>query len=269
MRRLRHLLERELVTYERQPGLPPHARSAGIPRRAHYSLTDAGRMLLEVPAEAGRWERRWCARAGRGGAAGAVAIKALADDHTREIALLLTDGPLCTRELDERVPGLGRSALRRRLRELLLAGMLQRRQRGKVPVYELTAGARHLASVAMLAGRWEWRWAPPEHAAPGRDLAALLHLLAPVARIPEPVAGVCRLHVDKRGADEPDIHLAARASGIVALAEAPAAPAEATGYASAGAWCDALLTDAGPIEISGDEGLLAAVIAGLSAALLA
>jgi DNA-binding HxlR family transcriptional regulator len=170
MRRLRHLLDNELVTYERQPGVPPHARSAGIPRRAHYSLTDAGRMLLEVPAEAGRWEQRWCAQAERGGAAGAVAIKALADDHTREIGLLLADGPLCTRELDERTPGLGRSALRRRLRELLLAGMLQRRQQGRVPLYELTAGARHLASVAMLAGRWEWRWARPEHPACGGEL---------------------------------------------------------------------------------------------------
>jgi DNA-binding HxlR family transcriptional regulator len=269
MRRLRHLLDNELVTYERQPGLPPHARSAGIPRRAHYSLTDAGRMLLEIPAEAGRWEQRWCAQAERGAAAGAVAIKALADDHTREIALPLADGPLCTSELDERAPGLGRSALRRRLRELLLTGMLQRSNQGRVPVYELTAGARHLASVAMLAGRWEWRWARPEHPAPGRDLAALLHLLAPVARVPEAVAGICRLHVDTRGAEHSDIYLAVSAGDVLALSEAPAAPAEAAGHASADAWCDALLIGEGSIAISGDEALLAAVIAALGAALLA
>jgi DNA-binding HxlR family transcriptional regulator len=269
MRRLRHLLERELVTYERQPGLPPHAHSDGIPRRAYYSLTGAGRMLLEIIAEAGRWEQRWCAQAARGAAAGALAIKALADDHTREIALLLTDGALCTRELDERAPGLGRSALRRRLRDLLLAGMLERRNEGRVPVYELTAGARHLASVAMLAGRWEWRWARPEHPAPGRDLAALLHLLAPVARIPEAVAGICQLHVDTRGAGEPDVYLAARAGDVVALSEGPAAPPEAAGHASADAWCDAMLTGGGSIAISGDAGVLVAVIAALSAALLA
>ncbi|HEY5044341.1 MAG TPA: winged helix-turn-helix transcriptional regulator [Solirubrobacteraceae bacterium] len=166
MRRLHHLLERELVTYERQPGLPPHAHSAPIPREAHYGLTDAGRMLLDVPAEAGRWERRWCAQAERGASAGAVAIKALADDHTRKIALLLADGPLCTKELDERAADLGRSALRRRLRDLLHAGMLERRMQGQVPVYELTAGARQLASVAVLAGRWEWRW---EHPASGKN----------------------------------------------------------------------------------------------------
>jgi DNA-binding HxlR family transcriptional regulator len=170
MRRLRHLLDRDLVSYQRQPGVPPRPRSGGIPRQAHYSLTDAGRMLLEVPAEAGRWEQRWCAQAKRGGPAGALAIRLLADDHTRKLALLLADGPLCTKDLDERSPDLGRSALRRRLRDLLHAGLLDRRKRGQVPVYELTPAARHLASVAMLAGRWESRCARPEHAAPGTDL---------------------------------------------------------------------------------------------------
>jgi DNA-binding HxlR family transcriptional regulator len=160
MRRLRHLLERELVTYERQPGLPPHAHSAPVPRRAHYSLTDAGRMLLEVPAEAGRWEQRWCAQAERGASAGAVAIKVLADDHTREIAQLLTDGPLGTKELDERAADLGRSALRRRLRDGVSTGLLERRQRGRVPIYELTTATRDLSSVALVAARWEQRWSP-------------------------------------------------------------------------------------------------------------
>jgi DNA-binding HxlR family transcriptional regulator len=169
MRRLRHLLEWELVSNERRPGLPPHARSAAIARRADYSLTDAGRMLLEVPAEAGRWEQRWRPQVERGASAGALAIKLLADDHTRKIVLLLADGPLCTRELDERAPDLGRSALRRRLRDLLLAEMLERRRRGQVPVYELTAAARELASVALLAGRWERRWARPGDPARGED----------------------------------------------------------------------------------------------------
>jgi DNA-binding HxlR family transcriptional regulator len=170
MRRLRHLLESELVSYEHRPGLPPHARSAAIARQAHYSLTDAGRMLLEVPAEAARWERRRRPPAVPGASAGSVAIKLLADDHTRKIMLLLADGPLCTKELDERASDLGRSALRRRLRELLLAGLLERRQRGQVPVYELTEGARQLASVARLAGRWESRWARPAQVATGGSL---------------------------------------------------------------------------------------------------
>jgi DNA-binding HxlR family transcriptional regulator len=170
MRRLRHLLDRDLVSYERQPGLPPHARSAGIPREAHYGLTDAGRMLLEVPAEAGRWEKRWFPQAKQDDLADTLAITLLADDHTRKLALLLADGPLCTKDLDERSPDLGRSALRRRLHDLLHAGLLHRRKRGQAPVYELTPAVRHLASVAMLAGHWESRWARPQHPEPRTDL---------------------------------------------------------------------------------------------------
>ena len=158
MRRLRLLRERELVTHERRPGLPPHARSAPVARQAHYELTDAGRMLLEVPVEAARWEGRWYPQVERGASAGATAIKLLADNHTRKIVLLLAAAPLGAKDLDARALDLGRSALRRRLRDLLLAGMLERRQHERIPVYELTPGVRQLASVAMLAGRWEQRW---------------------------------------------------------------------------------------------------------------
>jgi DNA-binding HxlR family transcriptional regulator len=267
--RLRHLLESELVTCEHQPGLPPHARSPGVPREAHYSLTDAGRMLLEVTAEACRWEEIWCPQDERRGPAGVLAIKLIADDHTREIMLLLADGPLSPADLGGCVRDLGRSALRRRLGELVLGGLLEQRKRGRVSRYELTAGARHLALVALLAGRWEWQWSRPEHPAPGRDLHDLLHMLAPVARIPEPIAGICRLHLDARGADDPDIYLAARAGSVLALAGAPAAPPEAVGHATPEAWCDALLLREGTITISGNQPLLAAVIRALSTALLA
>ena len=57
MRRLRHLLEHELVTYEYLPGVPPRVDGGGIPHEAHYHLTDAARALLEIIAQADRWER--------------------------------------------------------------------------------------------------------------------------------------------------------------------------------------------------------------------
>jgi DNA-binding HxlR family transcriptional regulator len=269
MRRLRQLLDSELVTYEHLPGQPPHARSAPIPQEAHYSLSDAGRELLEVTAEAGRWDQTWCSQDERSAPAGALAIKLTADEHTRKIGLLLADGPLHTTDLDKRTPDLCRSALRRRLRDLVLAGLLEQRKRGRIPLYELTARARHLAHVATLAGRWEWQWSRPDHPVPGGDLSKLLHMLAPVARIPEPIAGICQLHLDARGADDPDIYLAAQAGNVLALAGAPAAPPEAVGRASPEAWCDALLQREGPIATSGDEELLAAVIGALSRALLA
>ncbi len=269
MRRLRHLLDGELVTDEHRPGQPPHARGAGIPPEAHYNLTAAGCALLEVTAEAERWEQTWSSQVERSGPSGVLAIKLTADEHMREITLLLADGPLCTADLDGRTPGLGRSALRRRLCDLVLAGLLERHRRGRGPLYALTDGARHLALVAMLAGRWEWQWSKPERALPGKDLHRLLHMLAPVTHIPGPITGICQLHFDTRGADDPDIYLAARAGDVLALADAPTASPEAVGHATPEAWCDALLLREGPIAMSGDEALLAAVITALGTALLA
>jgi DNA-binding HxlR family transcriptional regulator len=268
MRRLRHLLDAELVTHEHRPGQPPRARSAGTPHQAHYNLTAAGQMLLEVIAAAGRWEDTWSSRDERREGAGTLAIELTADEHMRNITLLLADGPLCTKDLDGLTSDLGRSALRRRLRELVLAGLLERRNRGRAPLYELTAGARHLALVAMLAGRWEWQWSRPRRQAPGRDLDELMHMLAPVAHIPEPLAGTCQLHLDTRGADDPDIYLAARAGNVLALAGAPATPPEAVGHATPEVWCDALLRRERRITVSGNQPLLAGVIAALSTALL-
>ncbi|MGH6793614.1 MAG: hypothetical protein ACREDH_00040, partial [Methylocella sp.] len=82
-----------------------------------------------------------------------------ADQHSRKITLLLADRPLASHELDKRMPDLVRSALRRRLRELILAGLLEQTRERRLRLYGLTEGARHLALVAMLAGSWEWRWA--------------------------------------------------------------------------------------------------------------
>jgi DNA-binding HxlR family transcriptional regulator len=269
IRRLRHLLDSELVTYERRPGVPPHALSAGIPHQAHYELTSSGRMLLEIIHAAARWEQFWWSRAERRGPAGTLAIKLSADRHMRKITLLLADGPLGSRDLDERAHDLCRSALRRRLRELVLAGLLEQRKRGRVPLYELTPGARHLARVAMLAGRWEWQWSRPQHPAPGSDLNDLLHMLAPVARVPQPITGICRLRVDTGSALDPDIYLSARAGNVLALAGVPATPPEAVGQATPEAWCGALLRREGPIRMSGNEALLAAVVGAFSTALTA
>jgi len=267
-RRLRRLHDRGLVSRERQPGTPPRSCLPGVPHETRYGLTAAGRRLLEVADEAARWERAWCAEIERRGPAGTLAIKLSADSHMRKITLLLADGPLGSRDLDERTPGLCRSALRRRLRELVLAGLVERRRRGTVPLYELTIAARHLARVAMLAGRWEWQWSRPERPAPGNDLNDLLRMLAPVAHVPEPLAGICRLRVTGCAVD-PEIYLAAGAGGILALASAPATPPAAVGHARPEAWCDALFLRDGPITMSGNLPLLAAVIGALSAVLTA
>jgi DNA-binding HxlR family transcriptional regulator len=268
MRRLRHLREHELVSCEHRPGSPPHAHGAGIAPEAHYALLDAGRELLEIAAQAARWERDWWTQHELRDSDGTRAIRLTADRHARKIALLLADGPLPSADLERHTPDLARSALRRRLRELVLARLLERRGRGRVRLYELTERARHLALVAMLAGRWEWRWCRPAHAAPARDLERLLRLLAPAAHIPQALTGVCQLRLDVGRDDTPDISLAARA-GRLAVADARAGASQAVARASPQAWCETLLQRDGRIAISGDQVLLAKVMEALSAALLA
>ena len=155
IRRLRGLLDGELVSCEHQSGVPPHPGSTAVPRRAYYSLTDAGRTLGEVTSEADRWEQTWCSELERGAPPGILALGLSANQRTRKIMLALADGPLAVRDIRTRLPDLRSSTLRRRLCNLVLGGLLERQELGRVQRYGLTARARDLAMVAMLAGRWE------------------------------------------------------------------------------------------------------------------
>jgi DNA-binding HxlR family transcriptional regulator len=267
LRRLRRLLEDGLVTHAHLPGVPPQTDSVGIPREAHYVLTDAGWALLEVARQVERWERTWCSPEDLGDRDRAPAIRLTADTDARRITLLLADGPLSGGDLEKRIPDLARSALRRRVRRLWRAGLLEQRPRGRERVSELTAAARNLALVSMRAGVWECQWSKPPSPTPGRDLSGLLRLLAPVASTPEPIAGLCQLHLEVSEPDEADIYVAALA-GHVALADAPAGPPQAVANASPAALCAALLAPATPVVASGDRALLAAILEALSAALL-
>jgi DNA-binding HxlR family transcriptional regulator len=269
VRRLRLLLDTELVSCERQPGVPPHRGSAAVPRRTYYSLTDAGRTLLEVTSEAHRWEQAWCSQLERGVPPGIVAIGLSANRRTRMIMLALADGPLSVGDLQARLPELRRSTLRRRLSHLILGGLLEQQEVGRAERYGLTARARQLATVAMLAGRWEWQWSRPEHVVPGSDLVALVHVIAPMARVSRPTAGICQLHLGADRAAAPDIYLAAAAGSIRTLREAPATPPEAVGHATPEAWCDALVQTDRRITVDGNHTLMLAVLGALNDALRA
>ena len=269
VRRLRRLLDSELVSCERHSGVPPRPGIAAIPRRVYYSVTDAGRMLLEVTAAADRWEQEWCSQLERGVPPGIVAIGLSANQRTRKIMLALADGPLAANDLQARLPEVRRTTLRRRLSNLILEGLLERQDVGHIQLYELTARARHLAMVAMLAGRWEWQWFRPADAVPANDFIDLLHMLAPIAEVSGPTAGICQLHLETDGAAAPDIYLAARDGSILALTETPSTPPEAVGRATPEAWCDALLLPNGGISVAGNRTLMLAVISALSEALRA
>jgi hypothetical protein len=159
--------------------------------------------------------------------------------------------------------------LRRRLPNLILEGLLEQQEVGHVKRYGLTPRARQLATVAMLAGRWEWQWSRPEYVVPGSDLVDLLQVIAPMARVSRPTAGICQLHLEADGAAAPAIYLAAAAGGIRTLLEAPTTPPEAVGYATPGAWCDALLLPDRRITMKGNRTLMLAVLRALSEALRA
>jgi DNA-binding HxlR family transcriptional regulator len=268
IRRLHRLLNSELVSCKRHSGVPPHPGSAAIPRRALYSLTDAGRTLGEITAEADLWEKAWCSQLERGTPPGILAIGLSANQRTRKIMVVLADGPLAVRDMQMRLPELQHSTLRRRLHNLVLGGLLERQTLGRVQRYELTARARRLAMVALLAGRWEWQWFRPEQAVPGSDLIDLLHVLAPIAHVSGPTVGICQIHLEAHGAAAPDVYLAARAGRIIALPEAPATPPEAVGHGTPEAWCDALLAPPRRIAVSGNRRLMVAVIGALGAALV-
>ena len=268
IRRLRALLDAQLVSLDHQSGVPPHPGSAATSRRAYYSLTDAGRMLLEVTAEADRWEQRWCSKLERGVPPGLVAIGLSANQRTRKIMLALADGPLAVRDMQAQLPELRRSTLRRRLSNLVLGGLLERQEFEQAQRFGLTARARQLAMVAMLAGRWEWQRLRPEHPVPGSDLIDLLHIIAPIARVPSPTVGTCQLQVEVRGTDDPDIYLAAQGGKIRALPHTPSTLPEAVGHGTPQAWCETLLKPRELISIGGDRALLDAVIGALSAALV-
>jgi DNA-binding HxlR family transcriptional regulator len=258
MRRLRELSLHGVVAREQRSGSPPHVQ---------YALTDRARELLEIAELAERWERGPSRVSDP--PAGTVALSLVADGRCRAIVRALADGPLSYGELGRRLPGLSHAALARRLRQLALGGVLiaPREPRREVR-YELTPSGRRLALVVVLSVRWQWHWARPADPGPSSDLGGLVHLIAPLARTPPRIAGICALHVDAPVPHALGVHVAVGSGRISALALAPLDPADAQGRARPPAWCDALAHgDPTPIAIDGDRALLTAVVGALSVAL--
>lgn len=141
-------------------GAVTHERILGTPPRAYYSLTDAGGALLQIAEASERWGQRGPTEAQRCDP-DAMALRLLADGHTRTILRALAGRPLRPTDL-HRLLGPGKSVICRRLHSLLLDGILARsKNKGEVR-YTLTGDARRLGFIALLAARWERRWANAE-----------------------------------------------------------------------------------------------------------
>jgi DNA-binding HxlR family transcriptional regulator len=258
MRALRDLLASGAVSRHRTGGLSP---------RADYTLTDAGRRLIDVPAAAERWGRTWSPPDSGRRPAARLALRLVADEPTRTLLLSLADGPLPAIVLDKRLPSPQRSATRDRLAQLIIAGILVRSDIGHQPRYTLTSSARRLPLIGLLGGHWERRWTPGIDTDSG-DLPGLLRLLAPIVQTPEPIAGICRLHI-AAGTREQDIYLVADHGRLAALPAPTAAQPEAVGSGPLEAWCDALLHNrlAG-ITTSGNVALVTTMLASITDTLL-
>jgi DNA-binding HxlR family transcriptional regulator len=263
MRRLRSLV---------QAGAVARARRQASPPTAYYSLTEAGHELLAIPELATRWERNWRPANGWRRPSGAWALQQIADRRTHAVMMALADGPLRPTELERQLPGLGHSAVIRRLGQLVENGIVVRCPAldGRRRVhYRLTDEARRLGLLVILAARWEWQWARPQDPTVTGDLAGLLHILAPLAAVPEVLRGTCRLLFEGEGAPPGSgVDLVAGAGRIVALGEPATDPPAAQGRATPQQWCESLF--AGRllgIVVSGDRELLATVLEELREAL--
>ncbi len=149
-------------------GAVARKRITGVPPRAYYELTTAGRALLPIAGAAERWEGRWIAPA-PAGRPGRWTLHLLADPATRALLRVLAADPRRAIELDGRLAGLGRTATRRRLAQLLERGILARHEDAGGEVhYALTRSAQLLDAIVRLAACWERQRdvpAPPANAA--------------------------------------------------------------------------------------------------------
>jgi DNA-binding HxlR family transcriptional regulator len=263
MRRLQSLVEAGAVSRKRYQASPP---------TTHYTLTEAGYELRIIPELARRWEHNWRPPNGWHRPSGSWALQQIADRHTHAVLMALADGPLRPVELERRLPDLSHSALMRRLAQLVENGIAVRRpdpnSRRRVH-YRLTDEARRLGLLVMLAARWEWQWTRPQDPTVTGDLAGLLHVIAPLAHIPETLQGTCRLHFEGEGAPPGSgVDLLAHAGRVVALGKPDLAPPAVHGRATPQDWCDSL--SAGRligIAIEGDRELLAVMLEELREAL--
>jgi DNA-binding HxlR family transcriptional regulator len=257
MDRLRALAHHDVIVRD---------RVADDMRATIYSLTDCGRDLGAIAVSAARLE---CASAhgnhsaaGNCRPAGETAIRLMAP-VSRAIRRVLADGPLVLSELERRLPHEPHSSIRRRLHELQRSGQVEAWQgRADQSFYELVRESRRMALLGLLATGWEQRWTS-QHA-PLTGVGEVLHMIAPLVRIPSQREGVCRLHVECQ-CGEPDVHLAVGKGKIAALPLPPILGFNAVATASPAAWNHALLRgDLGGVAIAGDRALLADLVSALS-----
>lgn len=177
-----------------QAGLVASLSGDGMPPRPRYVLDPRGRDLLDAIDALEAWRTTWTPMH----SADVGLRRLVAQREARLVGRALVEEPLPFRELQRRVPGLSAGTLHRVLSGLRKPGIvsLDARSTRNHPLYELGEPARRLGRVTVLSARWRWRWAADHASIDVCDLPALVHLLAPLTKVPRQLEGVCQLAVE-------------------------------------------------------------------------
>jgi DNA-binding HxlR family transcriptional regulator len=236
-------------------------------RGRRYQLTEAGRAILPVADTAVRCQDKWPVQPSSYGAPGAAALSLAGDVALRAAALALAHDRMRVSELAVLLPEVSRTTLKRRLRDAADLSVFESTQEGRGVWYGLTDAARCLSVLVLRAAGWEWGYGERNRELLTSDIAGLIYQIAPLARLPESVNGVCVLHEDWHSTLQSDVYVVARDGRLVALPVGVGhRDAEAAG--SPDGWVRALIAnDPSAIAASGDRELVAAIVAGLHDAL--
>ncbi len=233
-------------------------------RRVPHRLTAAGRAILTVVDTAAECEVGWPRPPVSFGPPGSTALGVSADPACRAIARALAHDRLRAGDIERLLPDISHGTLLRRLRYCSALGLLETEKEGRGAWLSLSDAARRLARLAMSAARWEWMFEDRDKGVMASDLAGLVYQVAPLARVPEDVNGIVKLHEDWPITLQSDIFLAVGGGRLAPFVVGPLGPWDTVASGTPQQWSEALVNgDPAGISSTGDQVLLDAVIAGL------
>jgi DNA-binding HxlR family transcriptional regulator len=233
-------------------------------RRVPHRLTTSGHAILTVVDVAADCEAGWQRPPKSFGPPGSTALGVAADPECRAIARALAHERLRAGDLERLLPDISHGTLLRRLRYCTALGLLETEREGRSAWLSLSDAARRLASLAMSAARWEWLFDDRDKGLLASDLAGLIYQLAPLARVPEDINGIVKLHEDWPVTLQSDIYLAVGGARLTPFVVGPLGPWDTVASGTPHQWSEALVSgDSTGITSTGDRALLDAVIAGL------
>jgi DNA-binding HxlR family transcriptional regulator len=234
-------------------------------RRVPHRLTTSGRAILTVLDAAADCEAGWPRPPESFGPPGSTALGVSADPACRAIARVLAHDRLRAGDLERLMPDISHGTLLRRLRYCTALGLLSTENEGRSAWLSLSDAARRLASLAMSAACWEWVFDDRDKGLMASDLAGLIYQLAPLARVPEDMNGIVKLHEDWPTTLQSDVYLAVGGGRLTPFVVGPLGPWDTVASGTPQQWSEALISgDSAGITSTGNRALLEAVIASLN-----